>query len=181
MLQRTYEITPALPLSQVLQSIAADPDYRKAKSKLLMIFEPVCETEHIRRIAEECRGMLLDAKIIGMTTLGPLSAQTKAPKNTVLSLLLFSEAGLWVKGCHCRNDNQEAVGADFRKELETHPDVKDFFACHPASAFARRRSLMKSAEGMMNILCSAHRQGHRKLRKTIPKYSSMVKFMTAAY
>src|SRR5574344_55808 len=124
MLQRTYEITPALPLSQVLQSIAADPDYRKAKSKLLMIFEPVCETEHIRRIAEECRGMLLDAKIIGMTTLGPLSAQTKAPKNTVLSLLLFSEAELWVKGCHCRNDNQEAVGAAFRKELETHPDVK---------------------------------------------------------
>lgn len=133
MLQHTYEITGKQSLAQVLQNIADDSDYHKARNRLLLVFEPISETAHIQQILKQCKGMLLDTKIIGMTTLGPLSAMTKAPKNTVLSLLLFSEAEIWVRGCHCRNDNQEKVGADFRRELEKLQDVKGLL-CLSSSA-----------------------------------------------
>ncbi|MCK9181697.1 MAG: GGDEF domain-containing protein [Fibrobacteraceae bacterium] len=124
MLQQTYEVTEKRPLTQLLKNIATESDYRNAKSKLLLIFEPICETSHIQQILEQCKNFLPEAHLVGMTTLGPLNAKTDAQKNTVISVLLFFESEIWIKGCDCQNKNQVELGRMFRKELDAQKDVK---------------------------------------------------------
>lgn len=124
MLQRSFEITKPASLKRILKFIAGMEEYKTAKDRLLIVFEPQCEREFIEKELDVIRKELPEAKIAGMTTLGTLSAETEVPQNTVISILLFSKSTLAVFEADKSKQDPYKIGDSFRQKLRKLEDVK---------------------------------------------------------
>lgn len=124
MLQRSFEITKPASLKRILKFIAGMEEYKTAKDRLLIVFEPQCEREFIEKELDVIRKELPEAKIAGMTTLGPLSAETEVPQNTVISILLFSKSTITALEADKHKQDSYKIGDTFRQKLRKLEDVK---------------------------------------------------------
>ena len=118
MLQRSFEITKSQTLKKVLKSIAQMDEYKAANDRLIVINEPECKRKFIEKELEEIKKVLPEAKIVGMTTLGPLTPQTIAQKNTAISLMLFSKSTVSILEADCHDQDQFKIGALFGQKIQ---------------------------------------------------------------
>ena len=124
MLQRSFEITKPASLKRILKFIAGMEEYKTAKDRLLIVFEPQCEREFIEKELDVIRKELPEAKIAGMTTLGPLSTETEVPQNTMISILLFSKSTITALEADKHKQDSYKIGDTFRQKLRKLEDVK---------------------------------------------------------
>ncbi len=123
MIQHTYEIT-GNALDATLDAIAKSPDYRKAKDRLLIVYEPICRKDFLEAEIGSIRKKLPEAKIIGMTTFGQLDKTLQYQKHTRLSLLLLAKASVNIFEADCRGEKLTVLGTTLAHEFQNLQDLK---------------------------------------------------------
>lgn len=130
MKQKTFKLGGNTTLEDMIRAIQQDPDYRQAKEKGLLVFEPSMDKEHTSENLQKIEAALPDLKIFGMTLLGPMSDDMVLPERTICSLLLFdsptSRLSMHVVDLHGRT--MEEAGEVFLKEVEQSGETKDLKA-----------------------------------------------------
>lgn len=123
MIQHTYEIAEN-SLDETLSAIAKSPDYREAKERLLIVYEPICRKDFLEAEIGTIREKLPAAKAVGMTTFGQLDKTLQYQKHTRLSLLLFASSSVDIFESDCRGKNLTILGTTFAHEFQSLPDLK---------------------------------------------------------
>ena len=123
MIQHSYEIT-GNTLDATLSAIAKSPDYRTARERLLIVYEPICRKDFLEAEIGAIRKALPGTKAVGMTTFGQLGKTIQSQKHTRLSLLLFSSSSVDIFEADCHGKNLTVLGTTFAHEFQSLPDLK---------------------------------------------------------
>lgn len=127
MLQRTYVLKDGFSITDMVKQIQALPEYAKAQTRLLELFEPSDDTALIQQELNILHETLPDCRVVGMTTLGPIVEGMVSQTHTVLSLFLFMESTVLLQSFDCNSMTPKSAAQRFVQQLEALSDVRGIF------------------------------------------------------
>jgi len=151
MQQHTYEISPGKSLVQVLETIQQNKDYQKASDKLLIVYEPNCDSQFLDKERKTINKILPDVKIAAMTTFGPLHEKFIYQKHTRLSLFLFESSHVTILESDCLGKTQDAQGISFGAELKEIPDLKGVLCFSSNASFCPANLIQELLNANPNV------------------------------
>ncbi|HCS66721.1 MAG TPA: hypothetical protein DIW34_00380 [Oribacterium sp.] len=127
MLQRTYVLKDGFSITDMVEQLQALPEYAKAQTRLLELFEPSDDTVLIQQELNILHEALPDCRVVGMTTLGPIVEGMVSQTHTVLSLFLFMESTVLLQSFDCNSMTPKSAAQRFVQQLEALSDVRGIF------------------------------------------------------
>ena len=122
--QLTFTLDENLSASQMHEQVLASDIYQRAKSRLMLVFEPSTNHEAIRQHMHELVAALPEVEAVGITTLGPLNPDVWAPTHPVCTFLLFEQSEIHIDVFDCDTTEIVDAGYDFAEQLSRYDNAR---------------------------------------------------------
>ena len=124
MQQHTFEISPGTTLAQVLNEIGKSEAYQSAADKLLIVYEPNCDSEFLDEERKTILKHLPGIKVVAMTVFGPLRSHFIYQKYTRLTLLLFERSSVNIFEASANDKPFSSLGSAWSSKFQKISDLK---------------------------------------------------------
>ena len=127
MQQLTYLLDKTLTVEDMCARVTAEPSYKDAADRLLIVFFPSCDRVEISDLLGRLRTQLLEVSVVGMTTMGSEFKTVQTQERTVCTFLLFEDSRAHVSVFDCNSATPGEVGLRFAEQLDGMSDAKAVF------------------------------------------------------